>query len=441
MDWRALLLPREKPVAVGLIGLGSFGLSFLRQSLHVPGMSVVALCDADGEGGLAAAAAAGLPRPTICETAAAAQRILEQGELPLLVDGAELPFSMLDAVVEASGAPEAGARHAEAALRNGCHLVLVNKETACTAGPALAAMARANGLVYSMADGDQPAMVLEMVQWARVLGLDVVCAGKAGEADVPEAEVASDGSGPVSTTGNSLVTTVRNRSEHIPLQQRVRVPDIAEMAIVINETGFGWNSPGLFGPAMHYAEMASVLRHVDDGGLLDATPTVEIANLITHPRAPSMAGGVFIVIRARTGDDWSQLAPKRHLMSPDGRHILLWRPYHLLGLETSLSVLAAVLLGVPTSGRSVEHRVDVVARTEAPFHAGQVLSMDRAHCVQDLKAELAVPQSDGADTCVPYYVAAGRSMLRDVPAGRQLRWRDVDIPSDSSLCRLRRGSA
>ena len=105
MDWRALLLPREKPVAVGLIGLGSFGLSFLRQSLHVPGMSVVALCDADGEGGLAAAEAAGLPRPTICETATAAQRILEQGKLPLLVDGTELPFAMLDAVVEASGAP------------------------------------------------------------------------------------------------------------------------------------------------------------------------------------------------------------------------------------------------------------------------------------------------------------------------------------------------
>jgi len=154
-----------------------------------------------------------------------------------------------------------------------------------------------------------------------------------------------------------------------------------------------------------------------------------------------MAGGVFIVIRAREGDDWSQLAPKRHLMSPDGRHILLWRPYHLLGLETPLSVLAAVRLGVPTSGRNVAHRVDVVARTEVPFQAGQVLSMDRAHCVQDLKAELAVPQSDGPDTCVPYYVAAGRSMLRDVPAGRHLRWRDVDIPSDSSLQRLRRGSA
>ncbi|MCY4519369.1 MAG: hypothetical protein OXC13_01160 [Caldilineaceae bacterium] len=282
MDWRALLLSREKPVAVGLIGLGSFGLSFLRQSLHVPGMSVVALCDADGEGGLAAAEAAGLPRPTICETAAAAQRTLEQGQLPLLVDGVELPFPMLDAVVEASGAPEAGARHGEAALRNGCHLVLVNKETACTAGPALAALARANGLVYSMADGDQPAMVLEMVQWARVLGLDVVCAGKAGEADVPAASASAD-------AGDSLAATVRNRSECIPLQQRVRVPDIAEMAIVINETGFGWSNPGLFGPAMHYVEMASILRHVDDGGLLASTPTV--ARQPDHPSPGTQHGG------------------------------------------------------------------------------------------------------------------------------------------------------
>ena len=96
---------------------------------------------------------------------------------------------------------------------------------------------------------------------------------------------------------------------------------------------------------------------------------------------------------------------------------------------------------MPTSGRNVEHRVDVVARTEVPFHAGQVLAMDRAHCVQDLKAELTAPQSDGPDTCVPYYVAAGCSLLWDVPAGRHLRWQDVDIPSDSSLQRLRRGSA
>ena len=441
MDWCALLPTREKPVAVGLIGLGNFGLSFLRQSLHVPGLSVAALCDADGEGGLEAAKAAGLPRPAICETAAAAQRALEQGQLPLLADGTELPFPMLDAVVEASGAPEAGARHGEAALRNGCHLVLVNKETACTAGPALAALARANGLVYSMADGDQPAMVLEMVQWARVLGLDVVCAGKAGEADVSATDAPVDGDGDASAAGDSLAATVRNRSQRIPLPRRVRVPDIAEMAIVINETGFGWNGPGLFGPAMHYAEMASILRHVADGGLLESTPTVEIANLIAHPRAPSMAGGVFAVIRARNGDDWRQLAPKRHLMSPDARHILLWRPYHLLGLETPLSVLAAVLRGVPTSGRGVEHRVDMVARAEVPLRAGQVLSMDQHHCVEDLKAELASPQTDAPDTCVPYYVAAGRSLLRDVPAGQHLRWRDVDVPSDSSLRRLRHARA
>ncbi len=42
----------------------------------------------------------------------------------------------------------------------------------------------------------------------------------------------------------------------------------------------------------------------------------------------------------------------------------MWRPFHQIGLETSVSVLSAVLRGEPT-GPSKEYRGDAVATAKA----------------------------------------------------------------------------
>lgn len=435
----AALLRTDKPVRTGLVGLGAFGLSFLRQSRRMTGLTVGALCDRDMEMAQASLLAMGMDEAGIvpCESAAAATRAMERGCLPLVPDGTLLAELPLDVVVEASGSPAAGAVHGWAALEGGKHLVMVNKETACTVGPALAAAARRNGKVYTMADGDQPSIVMDMVTWAWTNGLEVVCAGKAGETDQ-----AAEADGPglwriQDADGDALRETIRKRSARIPHARRVRVPDIAEMAIVINESGLGYDVPRLHGPALHYREMAQAMRAEETGGLLGTTPVVEIVNLISHPHTPSMAGGVFLVIRNQGGGDWSQLAGKRHLVSRDGQHIFLFRPYHLLGLETGISVLAAARLGVPTSGHEVRPRVDMTCRMEVDRPRGHVLGMNAGHIIADLQPELTDTRSVAPANPIPYYLAADRPLARDVKQGQILRYQDVRVDESTLLWRLR----
>ena len=55
---------------------------------------------------------------------------------------------------------------------------MVNVEADVLCGPLLAARARAKNLVYSMAYGDQPAMICELVDWVRSCGFELTSAGK-----------------------------------------------------------------------------------------------------------------------------------------------------------------------------------------------------------------------------------------------------------------------
>ncbi|NRP21569.1 hypothetical protein LPJGGPFB_04828 [Ensifer adhaerens] len=49
---------------------------------------------------------------------------------------------------------------------------MVNVEADVMVGPILAEKARAKGLIYSMAYGDQPALICELVDWARATGFE-----------------------------------------------------------------------------------------------------------------------------------------------------------------------------------------------------------------------------------------------------------------------------
>ncbi len=427
------------PVRAGLIGLGDFGHTFWLQAQHMAGLQLSALCDQDVEGAWQRLQGSGVAAWKIqpCDTLPQAQAALRSGKVPLVPDGMLLAALDLDVVVEASGSPEAGAVHGLAALDNGKHVVMVNKEAACTVGPALAAVAAQEGLHLAMADGDQPRQILDMMDWAGTLGLDVVCAGKAGEADHP-AEAEGKGIWALTTDEDRLAETVRQRGCHIPLRHRAGVADLAELAIVINETGLGWDRPGLHAPAMHFREMPSVLRPQAEGGILEQTPAVEVANLLSHPQAPSMAGGVFIVVRRPVADDWGFLARKRHLMSQDARHLFLYRPFHLLGMETGLSVLQATQ-GRPSgeTARSLP-RVDVYCRAEKDLPAGHVLDMDHAHHIAGVAAELGSPVACEPGDPVPYYLAAGQALGQAVAKGSLLRCRDVNLDRGSCLWRLRR---
>ncbi len=156
-----------RPVRVGLIGAGKFGSMFLNQVPTMPGVEIVGHRRSRPRAG-----ARRLPRPSAGTRPAS--------PAPAFVaSGAEACADPeVEVVVEATGSPPAGIAHARAAIAAGKHIVMVNVEADVLAGPLLAEEARAQGVVYSLAYGDQPALTCELVDWARACGFEVVAAGK-----------------------------------------------------------------------------------------------------------------------------------------------------------------------------------------------------------------------------------------------------------------------
>ena len=155
----------RRPVRVGLIGAGKFGSMFLSQAPTVAGLEVAIIADLDTDRARATCRSVGWDDVRI-------------GRTQFTSDGLDACSADVDVVIEATGHPGAGIRHALSAIEHGRHIVMVNVEADVLAGPLLARRAREKDVVYSMAYGDQPALVSEQVDWARAAGFEVVCAGK-----------------------------------------------------------------------------------------------------------------------------------------------------------------------------------------------------------------------------------------------------------------------
>ena len=278
MNLSAMLAARAaegRPVRLGLIGAGKFGSMILAQARHIDGLHVVGIADLD-----ATKARESLARVHWEEERYAAPSLpeaLASGAAHVTEDsGAVIAFEGIDVVVEATGHPVAGTRHALAAIESGKHVVMVNVEADVLCGPLLAEKARAAGVVYSMAYGDQPAAICELVDWVRASGLELIAAGKGMNFaphyrySTPDTvwdhfgwsaeEVAAGDFNPAMF--NSFVDGTKSA---------------IEMSAVANATGLDCPRDGLaFHPAgLH--DLASVFKPKDDGGRLEKAGLVEIA--------------------------------------------------------------------------------------------------------------------------------------------------------------------
>src|SRR3989442_10678389 len=166
-----------KPLRVGLIGAGKFGAMYLAQVPRTPGVHLAGIADLSPDGARANLERVGWKPHTygaVSLDAALKERRTHIGEdwLALVAN------PRIDIVVEATGNPIAAVDHAEAAFRHGKHLVMVTVEADALCGPLLARRAEQAGVVYSLAYGDQPAMICDLVDWARTAGFSVVAAGR-----------------------------------------------------------------------------------------------------------------------------------------------------------------------------------------------------------------------------------------------------------------------
>ena len=436
---------------VGLIGTGAFGRSFLAQSRLTPGIRVTVVCDQDIEIAEDACRQAGLAPEDlkVCHSDSAANDAIASGKTALVSDALLLMDLPIEVVIEASGRPGAGAFHALSAIENGKHVVMVTKEADCVVGPVLNRLAQNAGLVYTPADGDQPSLLIGLISWAEILGFEIVCAGKAGELDFvygPDLNTVSKGSQTVSiATGDLWEVAVGEAEQGISRRCRVleslpqfSVADLCEMAIVINSTGYDYDAPQLHAPIARIIEMPEIMCSRADGGILQNEGVIDMVNCLRRSDEISFAGGVFVIVKCRQRETWQFLKNKGHLVNRTGTHAMIFRPYHLLGVETVTSVLTASHLKLSTGGKDPEPQVDVGIRAIRTLPQGHRFAMENDHSIAGVMPELLPAEKMASDSPIPYYMAAGNSLKHAVEEGRLLTCGMIDHDPKSCLWKLRR---
>jgi predicted homoserine dehydrogenase-like protein len=413
-----------QPVRAALIGAGKFGSMFLAQVPTTPGLEVTAIADLAPERARAAMAMVGWDADRAARTA-------------LVTSGAELADRDDGGVIiDATGNPEAGIIHARAAFAGGKHIVMVNVEADVLAGPLLAAEARAAGVVYSMAYGDQPALTAELVDWARACGFCVIAAGKGTKFRPGYHQLT-----PADVWDHYGITAHQAQAAGMNSQMFTSFMDgtksAIEMAAIANACDLKAPDKGLSFPPCGVDDLPHVLRPRIDGGMLQGTGMVEVIACDERDGRPvfrDLRWGVYVVIEVP--NDYAAACFRQYGLKTDqtGRYAALYRPCHLIGLELGVSVLSAALRGEPT-GSPGAFNGDVMATAKRDLAPGETLDGEGGYCVY---GKLAPAAASLAQDALPIGLAHGVRLLRGVKAGQIVTWPDVEIDPDRPAVLARR---
>ena len=424
-----------RPVRVGMIGAGKFGSMVLAQAQQIAGMHVVGVADLDV--GKARASLQRVGWPAERYGAASLAAAMSDGTTCVLDDAAALAaFEGIDCIIEATGHPIAGIRHGLAAIEGGKHVIMVNVEADVLCGPLLAERARQRGVVYSMAYGDQPALICELVDWARSCGFELTSAGK-GMNFEPRYRYSTPDTvwGFFGWSEEEVAKGDFNPKMYNSFTDGTKAA--IEMAAVANGTGLDCPEDGLAFPPAGLKDLARVFRPVADGGRLARSGLLDIA-ASQEPDGREVYNniryGVFVTFKAH--DEYARACFAQYglLTDPSGWYASLWRPFHMIGLETSISVLNAVLRGEPT-GSSREFRGDAVATAKKDLQPGDRLDGEGGYAVWANAIPATRSRALGA---LPIGLANNVRVVRPVKRDTIVSYADVELEADSDVVALRR---
>ncbi len=434
-DMLARRAAEGRPVRVGLIGAGKFGSMFLSQVRRVDGLHVLGIADL----GLARA------RENLARigwederyAAASFADALERGTTFLTEDAAALiAADGVDVVIDSTGSPTAGIRHVGLACTHRRHIVMVNVEADALAGPLLARRAREAGIVYSLAYGDQPALIAEMVDWARTCGFDIAAAGK-GTKYLPEFHAST----PDTVWDHYGITPQRAKLGGMNPQMFNSFLDgtksAIEMAAVANACDLDCPRDGLSFPPVGVDALPQVLKPKADGGVLSGRGVVEVVSCLERDGSPvprDLRWGVYVTFAAQ--DDYAARCFAEYGLVTDqsGTYAAMYKPFHLIGLELAISVASAALRAEPTGSPRAWHG-DVVSVAKRDLAAGEMLDGEGGATVW---GRLMPARDSVALGGLPIGLAHDVPLVNAVKAGQPVRWQDVRIDEAGDAVRARR---
>lgn len=423
-----------KPIRVGLIGAGKFGSMYLSQIPRTPGVHLVGIADLSPSAARANLARVGWD-PARTE-AASLDSAIKDGDTHITEDWKSVvTHPGIDVVVECTGHPIAAVDHCLEAFAHGKHVVNVTVEADAFGGPLLARKAAEAGVVYSLAFGDQPAMICDLVDWARTCGFPVVAAGR-GHKWLPHFCEST----PETVWGNYGLTPEQAERGGLNPKMFNSFLDGSKPAIestaVANATGLGVPSNGLLYPPASVEDIPYVTRPISEGGVLERKGMVEVISSLEPDgrKIPyDIRMGVWVTVEAETDYIKNCFEEYNAHTDPSGRYFTLYKRWHLIGLEVGLSVASVALRDEPT-GVATGWRADVVATAKRDLKPGELLDGEGGYTVWGklMPADTSVKLGG-----VPLGLAHDVKVVRPVAKGHIVTWADVAMDTTTRAYQLR----
>ncbi|MBT0566043.1 NAD(P)H-dependent oxidoreductase [Williamsia sp. CHRR-6] len=417
MSYTQRLLERQAalghPVRVGLVGAGQMGLGFIAQVGRIDGMTIAAVADVIPGRAAQALHKAG-ESPVTATDLDELSAAIDAGTPVAVTDAALLTRLPVEIIVDASGVPEVGAQVAFAGLLAGKDVALLNVECDVTIGYVLSAIAKQCGQVYTVCRGDEPAEAKRLVDFARDLAFEVVCAGKGKN-------------NPLNPHATPADLADEAAAKHMNPKMLASFVDgskaMIEMASLANTTGLQVSTRGMYGPASTVQTLSQTFRPVAEGGVLDRPGVVDYC---TGPVAP----GVFVVIKS---DDPIVASEMTYLKMGDGPYFTLYRPYHLASIEAPLSVAEAVIDRVPSLAPT-HWNAEVVAGAKRALSVGDTLDGIGGTSVYGV---IESAETVRAENLVPLGLLDGARVIRDVPIDAIITAEDIELRPGTTIEALR----
>jgi len=449
---------KQKSVKAGIIGAGQYGMAVVTQSMYNPLLKIPIIADQNLQAARKAYQYAGITDDNILATESYEKALLaiESGKYVITEDPMLLMRLPIDVIAEATGEPEAGAIYGFEAIKNGKHVAMINKETDSAVGPMLNYLAEEAGLVYTPVDGDQHGLLMGLVAWARSIGLEVISAGKARDAEFiydrinKSVTCFADGKTVLETKSVQLsleddiyLSPLADESVKRYFNQRKRILaelphagdfDLCELVIAANATGLSPDISETHQPIVRTSEIPKVLCPDEDGGIFSKKGIIDVVSCLKESHEAGLGGGIFIVVSSENEYSRHILNTKGLLTNKSGKASLIYRPYHLCGVETPTSLLCAGLLGLSTGSDTYLPRFDLIKIAQRDMKKGEILKGDYT---PDLKAAIVPARNRAENVPIPAHLLNGNKLSRDIKKGTVITYDMVEVPLNSVIWNLR----
>ncbi|WP_373099524.1 MULTISPECIES: hypothetical protein [Pasteurellaceae] len=436
-------------IRISILGAnGGFGYSLLAQCKLINKIHVAVVCDIDTEKTQQILTALGWHSDAIrqCSTLEEIAETVARRGTAIINEPELLPLCPVDMLIESTGNPELGAVIAERALIHKQHVGMVSKETEAVVGPYLAKLAQTHGVTYTTVDGDQPSNLIHLYTWIHSLGLEIIAAGKSSEYDYIwsaqenkirylDKEVSVPDFRHLWQLEGNVETILAQRSKMLHALPQYATPDYCEMNVVANSLNLSVDKPEMHYPICRINELADIFIPQQDGGILRHQNVVEVFNCLRREDELSFAGGEFVIVKCHNQAVWQILKEKGHIVSRHTQYAAIILPYHLMGVESPISIFSAVLHN-RASGNPEQKPVLIMAgQAERDFSQGETLSMGGHHHVIHHVRPLLLPHSAENRNLAPFYLMSNKTLRRNVAKGELFTLSDVDL-NDSELYRM-----